>query len=250
MASVFPDGPPLEALSVVLPCYDEEANVERVVREAVAVARAAARSPEVVVVDDGSRDRTPQLLEGLAAELPELRIVRHAANLGYGAALASGFRAARGAWVFYTDGDGQFDPAELLPLLPRLRSDRVIVGFRAPRSDPPMRVLNGFVWTRLVDALLGVGVRDVNCAFKLFPKSLLERVPMASVGAAIDAELLAGARRLGYGIDEVPVSHRPRVRGRATGAHPRVVLQALVELRALAAAHRAAPHRLPVASPR
>ncbi|MBX3252132.1 MAG: glycosyltransferase family 2 protein [Myxococcales bacterium] len=218
-------------LSLVLPCFNEAENVARVVGESVEAGRRAGGVFEVVVVDDGSTDDTVARVEALGS--PEVRIVRHAENRGYGAALRTGLSTARMRHVFYTDGDGQLDARELVPQLSRLRDDVVLCGYRAPRRDPVLRVWTGRAWTALVGATLDVQVRDVNCAFKVFPRAFLRRAQLQSDGATIDAELLLEARRLGYRIEELPVSHRPRAHGRATGARPRVIARALVELWAL-----------------
>lgn len=220
----------LLSLSIVLPCYREEANVERVVRDAVAVGRRVARDLEVIVVDDGSDDDTGLIARRLAAEIQEVRVVGNRRNVGYGGALALGFRSATKDWIFYTDGDGQFDMGQLPDVLPLLRDYDVISAFRGYRRDGLARELCGAIWTATVDVLLGLRLRDVNCAFKVFPRELLEQVDVQSTGALVDAELLSQVRRLGARIVQVPVRHRPRVAGVQTGAQPAVVLKAVWEL--------------------
>jgi len=214
----------------VLPCHQEEANVERVVLEAVQVGREVAGELEVIVVDDGSTDRTRARALALAERLPEVRVVGHETNRGYGAALRRGFETARHAWIFYTDGDGQFDLSELPRVLTVLEGHDVVSAYRIARRDGLGRYLNGVAWTALVNSLLGLGVRDVNCAFKVFPRALLDRTPTSSDGALVCAELLHAARRAGLSIGQVGVRHLPRVGGRQTGAHPRVILKAFMEL--------------------
>jgi len=224
--------PVLGELSIVLPCHDEAPNVEAVVRAACDAARTVAARWEIVVVDDGSVDGTGERVRALAARQDRIRLVRHERNRGYGAALKSGFREARYDHVFYTDGDGQFDLSQLAGFLaaPGRRPGAVLAGYRHPRRDSLLRALNGRSWTALANATLGLGVRDVNCAFKLFPRELLAATPLSSRGAAIDAEILAEARRRGYPIDEAPVEHRPRRHGRQSGARPVVIARALLEL--------------------
>lgn len=199
------------------------------VKEAHSAASRVAREFEVVVVDDGSVDDTAAQVDALG--LDEVIVVRHAQNQGYGAALRTGFRTARHSWVFYTDGDGQFDLTQLEPFVRQAREGSVLAGYRSPRADASLlRSINGHGWTTLTNATLGLGMRDVNCAFKLFPRFLLDQVPMASRGAVIDAELLWAARRMGLPIVQLPVRHSPRRHGEATGARPSVVLRALWEL--------------------
>lgn len=220
----------MTGISVVLPAYNEEANIAAAVREAVAVVGRLADDYEVIVVDDGSRDRTAEIVQALAAENPRVRLVRHPTNRGYGGALASGFAAARLDLVFFTDSDRQFVMAELERLLAALDGADLVIGYRAPRRDPFIRRLNGFGWNLLINTLFGYTARDVDCAFKLFRRSVLERVVVESRGATFSAEFLVRARGLGYRIREVPVTHRPRQAGRATGARLDVILRAFREL--------------------
>jgi glycosyltransferase involved in cell wall biosynthesis len=222
--------PLLPSLSIVLPCRNEAPNVERAIREAMEAARAVAERFEVVVVDDGSRDGTFDVARTVQQSAAEVRLVRNDRGRGYGGALKRGFREARMEWVFYTDADGQFEMAQIADLVPALERHDLVTGYRAPRRDPALRLLSGRAWTALTNALLGASVRDVNCAFKLLPRSLIDRVALVSDGAAFSAELLSKARRLGYRIGEVPVRHRPRRAGRQSGASPRVVLGAVREL--------------------
>jgi glycosyltransferase involved in cell wall biosynthesis len=218
-----------DTLSIVLPCYNEAMSIGPVVKQACASAAAIAREFEVVVVDDGSVDGTAARVTELGFE--NVIVVRHPRNQGYGAALRTGFRTARHGWVFYTDGDGQFDLTQLEPFVRQAREGTVLAGYRSPRADASLlRSINGRGWTTLTNATLGLGMRDVNCAFKLFPRSLLDQVPMASRGAVIDAEILWAARRMGLPIVQLPVKHSPRRHGQATGARPSVVLRALWEL--------------------
>jgi dolichol-phosphate mannosyltransferase len=221
------------SLSIVLPCLNEAPAIERVVRDAVEVGRQIAPSLEVLVVDDGSIDDTFSVVSALMQELPEVRCLRHQANLGYGAALRTGFAHARKELVFFTDGDGQFDLHELPRLLALLGTFDVVTGYRVSRRDGPLRRLYGAAWTALTDALLGTGVRDVNCAFKVFPRSLVERAALTSTGALLGAELLSEARRQGLSVGELGVTHFPRTSGRPTGAVPAVIGRAFRELYAL-----------------
>ena len=226
------DRPPLKpfSLTIAFPCYNEEANVERVTRAAVEIARQVADDWEVVIVDDGSRDRTGEIADRLAAEIPNVRAVHNCPNLGYGGALARGFREARKNWIFYTDGDGQFDFGELPKLLPLLETHDIVSCYRLDRKDPLMRKVNAFAWSTLVNLLFGIGLRDIDCAFKIYPRTFIERIEMKSRGALIDTEMLAKARRLGCSIAQLGVHHYPRTAGQQTGASIRVILRAFKEL--------------------
>jgi glycosyltransferase involved in cell wall biosynthesis len=191
--------------------------------------RVAARW-ELVIVNDGSRDRSGVLAEEFAREHPHVRVVHHDRHRGYGAAIRSGLAAARYAYVFYTDGDRQFDAAEISLLVAELGRGDVVAGYRATRADGLLRRLNGGAWNVLVRALLGLPVRDVDCAFKLFRASALAGLAVRAEGAVISAELLACIRARGHRIVEVPVSHHPRRHGRPSGASLAVIARAAVEL--------------------
>jgi glycosyltransferase involved in cell wall biosynthesis len=219
-------------LSVVLPAYNEEPNVERVVRDCVAYLDGQGLDYELLVVNDGSRDRTGEILNRLATELPRLRPQHHPQNRGYGAALRTGFDAATKRFVFYMDGDGQFDIKELDVILPLATDDdNIVTGYRIERRDPFMRRLNAKLFGGwLVRIMLNVRVRDLNCAFKLIPKKVLNAITLESTGALINAELYGRAVRKGFGIKEVGVHHYPRTAGVQTGAHLSVILRAFYDL--------------------
>ena len=218
------------ALSVFYPCYNEQDNIRRVIGEAMAFLPTVSDDFEVILVDDGSRDRTGAIIDELAAGDPRIRGLHHPVNRGYGAALASGFRAATKELVFYTDGDGQFDIAEMPGLLDLIDRYDIVSGCRRRRQDSLVRRINAWLWSRLVTRLLGFRCRDVDSAFKLYRREIFDRIDMKSTGALIDAEILARAVRKGYTLTEVPVSHRPRIAGRQTGANLTVILRAFREL--------------------
>jgi glycosyltransferase involved in cell wall biosynthesis len=225
-------GGPVQELSVVLPAFNEEANIEKVARRCVAYLEQLVPDYELLVVDDGSRDRTGDILNRLATELPRLRPLHHVQNRGYGAALRTGFDAATKRFVFYMDGDGQFDIRDLDRLLPLATGDdHIVTGYRIERRDSFIRRLNAKLFGGwLVRVMLGVRVRDLNCAFKLIPKKVLDHITLESPGALINAELYGRAVRQGFGIKEVGVHHYPREAGVQTGAHLSVILRAFYDL--------------------
>lgn len=222
--------PPLAAVSVVIPVHDEDGAVAEVVEAVRSTMPRVADAWEIVVVDDGSTDGTPALLRALAAADRRIRVVRHATNRGYGAALRSGFAAARFEWIFLTDGDGQLDPTQLPDAVAALGDADGVVGYRQRRSDSLLRRLNTTVWNGVVRSILGVPARDLNCAFKLLPRTVLAPEGLRANGAVISAEILARAAQAGFRLAEVPVSHRPRRRGRSSGGRPAVVFRAALEL--------------------
>jgi len=217
-------------LSILYPVFDEAANVATLLDETRRWAPRVARSFEVIVVDDGSRDGSAEAVERARAGDPRIRVVRHERNRGYGAALRTGLRAARGRLIFFTDADLQFDLSELEGLLAHAESFDVVAGYRAPRRDPwPRRVL-AFGWGTIVRAVFGLRVRDIDCAFKVFRREVIDAIPIASIGAFVNTEILLRAEQAGFHIHQVPVTHHPRRHGRQSGARPRVIGRALLEL--------------------
>ncbi|MBI4579720.1 MAG: glycosyltransferase family 2 protein [Planctomycetes bacterium] len=217
-------------ISLFFPCYNEEANVEATVRDALETCESLFSDYEIIIVDDGSRDRTGQIADRLAAEHDRVRAVHNQPNRGYGGALQRGFLEARKPWVFFTDGDGQFDIREIGLLVELTDRHDGVVGYRLDRQDSLMRKLNAWCWTTLCNCVFGMRFKDIDCAFKLLPRRLFDEIPLHSQGAMISAELLARATRKGYRIGQVGVHHRARAAGTPTGANPRVILRAFVEL--------------------
>lgn len=221
---------PPKSLTVFFPCYNEEANVERTTLAALKTCRRLSVDFEIIIVDDGSRDRTGEIADRLAGEHAPIRAVHNKPNRGYGGALQRGFREATKNWVFYTDGDGQFDFEEIDKLFPLLDRFDIASAYRIDRKDSFIRKVNAFCWTTLVNIVFRLWLRDIDCAFKLYPRSLFDAIEMKSQGALIDTEILARAKRLGYTIGQVGVHHYPRTAGTQTGANLRVILRAFKEL--------------------
>lgn len=223
----------LPGLTFFFPAYDEEATVEAVVREGLEVLPRFADDLEVIVVDDGSRDRTGEIADRLAAEDARVRVVHHRPNRGYGGAIRSGLTAARRPYVFYTDGDRQFDLGDLARLVPRLGRADVVVGYRQKRADPARRLFIAWVYNTMIRIMFRAPFRDVDCAFKLFRRDVFERVPLSRVrsnGAFFSPELLLVLRAAGARIEQVGVGHFPRRAGEEKGATARVVLRAIRDL--------------------
>jgi glycosyltransferase involved in cell wall biosynthesis len=220
----------LDGVSIVLPAHNEEENLAEAVREAIAAAEPVSRRQEIVIVDDGSQDGTAALATALAAMDERVRLVRHEHNRGYGCAVRTGIAAARMDWVLLTDADLQFDLGQLTEFVPHTVDAQLVVGYRAKREDPLMRRLNARGWNALVHLLFHLPVRDVDAAFKLIRRDALDGVDLISTGAAIDTELLAKASRGGARIVELPVTHRPRLAGEASGADLHVIARAFGEV--------------------
>lgn len=202
-------------VSLILPAYNEEEGIARAIAEADAALASLARRYEILVVDDGSSDRTADLVAAEAAQRPCVRLVRHETNRGYGAALRTGFEAARYERVAFTDADCQFHLEDLADLLALSEQAPVAVGWRQHRQDPWQRRFFSWGYNRLIRLLLGTRVRDVDCALKVFRREVLRRLLPASRGFFVNTEMLARARRLGLDVAETPVRHRPRLHGRS-----------------------------------
>jgi len=240
-----PAGARLPALSYFFPAHNEEANLRGLVDEALATLPTLADAFEIIVVDDGSKEATPAIAEELAAAHPEVSAVHHATNLGYGAALRSGFAAARFDHLAFTDGDRQFKVADIGRLIERLETAHAdaVVGYRIQRADPLVRTVYARLYRLANRILFGLKVRDVDCACKLFTRASLEGVAVESGGAFFSAELLIKLRARGRRIDEVGVPHYPRTAGSPTGAKPQVVFRAVRDFWALRLRLWAAPTR-------
>jgi glycosyltransferase involved in cell wall biosynthesis len=216
-------------LSVVLPAHNEVANLEAVVKRVLEVVPELSEDFEVIVVDDGSRDGTAELADRLATESTKVRVVHHLVNRGYGAALTSGFRAARGDAILFMDADQQFDPADLAHLAPFVRQADVVAGYRVKRRDPWIRLIYARVFNLSMRLLFGLSLRDIDCAFKVYRADLLRTIDLATTGALINTELLVKAQRAGARIVEVGVRHFPRPTGESSGGSARVILRAVRE---------------------
>ncbi len=217
-------------LSAVMPAYNEEANVGRAIEAVRAAIEPWFDRIEVIVVDDGSRDRTADEVRKASEADPRVRLVQHPKNRGYGAAVTSGLRAAELPLVFYTDADLQFDPRQITALLARADEAPIVVGYRRNRQDPWHRKLNAWAWNVLQWAFFGLSIRDIDCAFKLLRREVIQSVDLAAEGAFFSTELLLRAKAKGFAIVEVPVDHFPRQAGAPTGARLGVIARAFVEM--------------------
>jgi len=223
----------LSGLTVFLPSHNEEGNVERVVGGFLAELPRVAEHYEVVVVDDGSHDRTGEIADRLAAENPHVLVVHHPKNLGYGGAVSTGLRSGTQPYLLLSDGDGQFDPAEMSALTSRIENYDVVIGRRARRADHLVRRINGKAWTTLSRLLFGLRISDMDCGFKLFRREAVAGITLHSNSAMVTTELMARLAGRNARICEVDVTHLPRVAGEQTGNSPLVVLRAFRDMFAL-----------------
>jgi dolichol-phosphate mannosyltransferase len=207
-----------ESLSVCLPAFNEAGNIALATRRLVAALRELPLPAwEVLLIDDGSRDETGRIVDRLAADDPaHIRVAHHERNRGYGASLRTGLRLARYGFICYSDADNQFDFQQLQRLVDAASRADIVCGFRERRADHWLRRMGSWVFNRLVRWVFGLSVRDVNCAFKLFHRKVVERVRFDSNGFFVSAEVLIRARVCGFRIAQVGVSHYPRSAGRST----------------------------------
>lgn len=219
----------LPSISVVMPAYNEEDIIETVARNCATYLETVCHDYEVVIVNDGSKDKTGEILDRLHAENPRIVPV-HQANTGYGGALQAAFKNATKEYIFFMDSDNQFDIREMDKLIPHLANVDVVLGYREHRQDHLGRKFNAFGWKTLVNILFGLGVRDIDCAFKIFKRDKLMMALPESEGAMINTEMLVKLKRRKTPWVEVPVTHYPRLGGQATGANIKVIIKAFKEL--------------------
>jgi len=218
------------SLSVIFPAFNEENNIRDTVESAREILPDIADIWEIIVVNDGSVDNTHAICEELIRAYPDVRVVHHKQNRGYGAALTSGVLEAKHDLIFFTDSDGQFDLHDLEQFMQWSDAYDIVIGYRGKRRDPLHRLINAFGWNVLVRLVLGLRVRDIDCAFKLFQRTVFDRVQIRSVGAMVNTEILAQATSLGMSIREVEVNHFPRRYGKPSGANLGVIIKAFREL--------------------
>lgn len=219
------------SLSVFFPFYNEEKNIKAVIDQAVFVLENLKEISEyeIIIVDDGSLDSTKKIAEEIIKTNNKIRLISHAKNLGYGKALLSGIRASRNDYVFFTDGDLQFDINEIGKFLEYIPEYKTVVGYRFPREGSIMRVMNTKTWNALNRYVFGLKIKDADCAFKLFERKTIANLNILSGGAMTSAEILLRLQRAGVKIKEIPVKHLPRKNGSPTGAKPAVIIRALKE---------------------
>ncbi len=226
--------PVVASVSVFFPCFNDQATIGSVVNAAAKTIEEIGADGEIIVVNDGSTDNSQEVLEDLADENPLVRIVVHERNRGYGGALLSGFAAATKQWVFYTDGDAQFDPTELALLVDRATEEvDVVQGYKRSRADNVMRRIVGRVYHRVVALLFGLKIRDTDCDFRLIRRSLLDRVRLEHTSGVICVEMVRKFQDAGARFVEVPVHHYPRTHGRSRFFRPANVARSLWDLAGL-----------------
>lgn len=221
----------MHSISVFFPAYNDAGSIGQLVRSAAALLPKLTEDFEVVVVDDGSSDGTGELLESLQKDYKFLKVIHHEVNRGYGAALISGFTNCSRDFIFYTDGDGQYDINELPKLLEALGDGvDMVTGYKISRSDPWYRVVVGRAYQLTARLLFGLAVRDVDCDFRLFDRQIIERIGLTCNSGAVCVEMIKKCQAVGCRIVEVPVHHYHRASGQSQFFCSRHLCRALAQL--------------------
>ena len=229
MSAPAGSGPP--GLSVFFPAYNDSGTIASMVIRAVQAASALTPDYEVIIVNDGSADATAEIADELARTYPNVRVVHHAKNCGYGGALQTGFRSATKDLIFYTDGDAQYDPGELSELWSRMTADADLVnGYKISRSDPLHRIVIGRVYHHVVSTMFGLTVRDVDCDFRLMRRSIFERIQLEKTSGVICLEMMKKIHDAGFRIVEVPVHHYHRAFGKSQFFNGRRIVKTAIDV--------------------
>ncbi len=218
-------------LSVFFPAYYDEKNIGKVVQKAVEVLEdLKLKDYEVTIIEDGSPDKTGEVADELARQYPKVKVVHHEKNKGYGATLWEGFSTARFEYVFYTDGDNQFDLEELRKFVALLPFSDMVVGYRKKKQYSPYRKLTSFVYNVILRYAFDIDYIDIDCAFKIIKTDLFKKIKVNTKDAFIDAEIMIRAGLLGYTFTELGVKHLPRVDGVSTAARPSIIFRTIREI--------------------
>lgn len=224
----------INELSVFFPTYNEEGNIERVVLGAKKVLEKVAGKWEILIVEDGSKDRTPEITDKIARTDKRIRVIHHKPNKGYGGALKAGFYNSKYSWISFTDSDGQFDFSEIVNFIEKQKETNadLVIGYYKKRRVSKLSILTSKMWELVVFVLFGLHVRDIDCGFKLISKKVIDKIPRleSERGAFISSEFLIKAKKYGFKIVEVPVTHYPRKSGAGTGRNLNVIIKSFIDL--------------------
>lgn len=220
-----------KTLSVFFPAYYDEGNIGKVVDKAVEVVESLGlKDYEIIIIEDGSPDRTGEVADELAEKYEKVRVIHHVKNMGYGATLRDGFLNAKMDYVFYSDGDNQFDLDDLRKFMALIPFTDIVVGYRKQKQYSLYRKFTSLCYNYLLRLLFDIHYWDIDCAFKLFKADLFKKIQINSIDAFIDAEIMLKAKLLDYRTTEMGVVHLPRLDGISTGARPSVILRTIREI--------------------
>jgi glycosyltransferase involved in cell wall biosynthesis len=218
-------------LSVFFPAYYDEKNIDKVVHAAVAVLDGMQlKDYEITIIEDGSPDTTGEVADALARQYARVKVIHHQKNIGYGATLCQGFTSAKLDYVFYTDGDNQFDLSELRKFVAMIPFSDIIVGYRKRKQYSTYRKVTSLIYNYVLRWLFEIDYVDIDCAFKLFRRDLFDKITITTRDAFVDAEIMIKAYLLGYTSTEIGVRHLPRVDGISTAARPSIIVKTILDI--------------------
>lgn len=224
----------IKELSIFLPTYNEEENLAKVIENVTQSASKFAENWEVTIVNDGSSDRTKTLAEGLSKNNARIKVISHKVNSGYGASLKTGFYNSHYSWIAFMDSDGQFDFSEINRFIETKQNTGadLVIGYYKKRKASLGKIITSKIWEAFVFVLFGLKVKDIDCGFKLISKEVIDSIPKleSERGAFISSELLIKAKKQGFKIVEIPVTHFPRLKGKGTGRKLNVIVRSFVDL--------------------
>lgn len=224
----------MDKLSVFFPTYNEEASIKSTVINAKKVLEGLSCGWEILIINDGSTDKTSKIVKSLSENDKRIKVVNHKTNKGYGEAFKSGFYNAKYPWIAFTDSDGQFDFSEITNFIEKQKSTNadIVIGYYKKRRVSLSKKITSKMWEHLVFLMFGLMVRDVDCGFKLVSKKVIDKLPKleSERGAFISSEFLIRAKSAGFKIVEIPVTHKPRTSGKGTGRDLKVIIKSFVDL--------------------
>lgn len=224
----------ISELSVFLPIYNESEVIRSVVIETYKVLQKIAIRWELLLINDGSTDESGKIIDNLQRQYAGIRVINHRANQGYGASIKSGLYSAKYEWIAFTDSDGQFDFSEIENFISKQKETKadVVIGYYKKRQVSKFKIVTSKIWEFAIFVLFGLKVRDVDCGFKFISKKVIEDIPKleSERGAFISSEFLIKARKAGYKIVEIPVTHYPRLKGMGTGRKLNVIIKSFIDL--------------------
>lgn len=224
----------INELSLFFPAYNEEGNAKETILKAKKVLLKTAKKWEIIVVNDGSKDKTREIVESLSNEDERIRVINHDINKGYGGAFKSGLYNAKYNWITFTDIDGQFDFSEIDKFIEKQKETNadLVIGYYKKRQVSKFKILTSKLWEFVVYMLFGLHVKDIDCGFKLISKKVIDKISKleSERGAFISSEFLIKAKRAGFKIAEIPVTHYPRLQGKGTGRDIKVIIKSFVDL--------------------
>jgi glycosyltransferase involved in cell wall biosynthesis len=224
---------PIKNLSVFMPAYNEEANIAKTLQDTSNFLKTLnIPDYEILVINDGSKDATAQIVTDFSKKDTHIKLINHEVNKGYGEAVKTGFYSSKKDYIFLMDSDGQFEISDLTKFIDKISEADIVVGYRVNRQDHLMRIINGWGWTQISNTLFGLNLKDVDCAFKLFKREVIDKIPKleSTRGAMINPETLAKAKKMGFKIVQVGVIHKPRIGGKQTGANLSVITSSFIDL--------------------